>query len=646
MNGIILKKLPLHLVSLIFISTPSVLLAEKATLTRGRPATISSFGEFQPTIKFLDSLKDLKKHPLKNAVIMRISPEGLKKINKKLPSMLKGMNVDEGQWEAQNFDLGTYQISDLEEMVSQDLKPYFIVAKLFLINLIESPIHTISPQIKISDLNYSFEVSDIALNPLEQKADGSIAFGVRASIKNIKIKMNSGLILPTLKNSRAKEISWGSIGADEITTTIGLKNPLIIDSTLSIQFDRNEKILLSFDTMKTNLESTDLSMNIKNISWEKLTSTPKTTKRKLNKQELKEMEQNKRALNTAVQQFIKNNLMDAKIHIDKLIEESKFKEAFGNISTDISNQYTEFGMAIPELFMQDSNHKNQPQIVAGLKMQRMQMTKKQSLLVFLNGFIESTEQRKNYDLSGLKLVTSEEKGGALNELVNQSTSDLSLLIGSDFISRYFQINHKNGILENLNLRGYDIKFTLLENPKLEFMSAEDVTKEKLPNVKNRVYVKSTGLMDLDLSESKHWFLPDKQAIKGTVLLSLDYINKNRFSLNLHRIDAGDLMSEAEVQAVLKTSQTTPSSKDKRNSWWNQILNKLSPTGAIKSVVIPGINSTLSRIPVNLISTLALEKDGQESVQLFPDQLLGLPTLIQSIAPQGQDHLKIEFSLTH
>lgn len=603
----------------------------------------SNFKNWTPTIITKSELENISKNYLNDSMRLQITEKGLETIKKTTPNLVRKIGLNNGNLESYKININEIPINKLssyKDFISEEYQPLIPLIPILLKNIFEITIDSFSPNLMLNDLSYKFDLSQLNLNLIPGGNPNELVFDLEIEVSKIDLSLNLAKLEIVTKSSTKKinPLKLGRFDLKNLKTTIATKNPLKLKARVLINKTQNENIKLSFQSLETNISKTDYKFEFKNLDWTQLYNNPQEKQAKNVKQprEQKKIEDAAFAsFNKLAQEFVSSRLT---IIINKLsdsIKKGEFSETLNTIASEISNQYTEVGTNFPEIFSKSNNHNSTESshsndVLVGLNLNTMNFSKKSSgsnsIFFYFDSFLEGHSNKKYSD----PIITEDNnKENALSNFISNSEendsnkNDATLLVSTDLIRRYFQINFENDAFTNLNFKDFKFSITLKDNPKLKILSPHEYNSYGIQRAgKNSLYILAESLVEVDLRN--YDFIPifiEKAVTKGTVLISLDYVGRNSFQLFLHKILQAELISaDGEAPSFIKTTA------------FNRAISFANERIYLKN-------------PLDLVTTLSLAHDDKKSFQLLPLSILDMPILISSISPsiETSELIKIDLS---
>ncbi len=554
----------------------------------------SQLENWSPELQFRQQLETINKNYLNNAMTVKVTPSGFSKLKTKIPQILKNQNLNQNTQPNLTMNLGSFKMDQLKSLTQGKLKNFVILLKPMLENIFKVSLDQVSPVVQFENLFYSFDLSKLDLQIKNTKNENEIILSLNIEVSDIILRWDSANITPNAEgiSHAVPTPSLGSFKLIKAETKMALKRPFTLKGDIHVSQNEDKKIQLGLNDLTMNLNKVDLNFDFKQIQWKQLTES--------NKEQID-------ALNELAQSFLKEDLPIVVSSIQTAISNGKLATLFNGQASEFAHQYTEVGTTIPEVFTKKDSDTNKDTIIAGFNLKAMKFIN-DSLFLGFNSFIESSSN--NYPL--LSNINDEKKTKSLKNFISTTdaktdkSADLTLLVSTDLIRRYFQINFEHKVFSNLNFEDYHTTVDILDAPKVKVLSKDEYKKYNITPRTNSIYLISSSLINLDLTNSRLATLPLRSIqVAGTVLLSLNYISDNKFTLLLEQILDASLPKE---NFIIRTSFSTATLQ------FNRFLNNHA---------------------INLMSSLSLVKNQRGVFQMLPDSMLGIPTLIKTIAPSAE-----------
>lgn len=562
-------------------------------------------------------LDNIHKNYIPKTVTLEVTPSGLQKINGYIPAVVRESKMDKGNLGSYAFGTKSVKLEKLADLVPKDLDTLKPIVKMFIANIIESALRGASHQIQIEDINYNIDLQDVQLSLDPSSKQDNVIFNVNIALKNFSVDVRSILYKEDPKHPFIGDINISKLK----TAQAKVSNPLQIVAKVKMFFDAQYKMGLHFYEIKDNFDKLNLDVSFESIRWENLTAK-RDAKGKLLLND-KESKSNQKVLNDSLKTALKQHLKSIQMQVHKHIAHNTFAEEINSTATEIMARYTEIGLKLPSLFVQDEVNSAQD-IYAGFLFKNLGFIN-QSLILQMDGFVESGI--KNIPMS-VELVDPFNSAPYASFLFNKTKADTRILLNAEFINRYLQINFENGLLNDLYLDEKFSDFTFVESPRVEVMTQYELRDAQIHQDPNILYVKGTGTIKLDLNDSdKKEQVSNLVTVKGTVLMSFKHVGDNSFQVLIHHIYSSSLVTLEKEE---------PSLGKKISNFFSDGVAEY-----VKNTVTEKLNTRLKKEPINLISTLNLTEKDQDSVKILPSEILGLKVKFQSITPLSKDLLSIE-----
>lgn len=620
------------------------------------------FDELKPDVNF-NLVKDLKKSYIPNSVVIKLSENGIKKIENRLPQLLTEMKLLEGEFEPKSFTLEELDLKKIKETVPDQYKRYFTLGINLLKRFLKIAIDKINVELDLGKLGYSLKISKINLESLPSGDPNAALLHIKLVISDLEVKLDPLDINLKFTNGLNSSDNLGNtIMVNSSQIKAGLNVPLELDLVVQLKVE-DGKMKLSINEMTENFKQVDLTMNLGNVFLPTDPMIPRRNPKyisliedeKLRQKVMDDIEENN--LTPIVEELIRIRLDEIKNILHESIANKTFQEDLNNISSDYANTFAEMGMYIPEVFASTRGDLG-PKIIAGMKMGSFGYSNPNSFNVSLNGFVES--ELKHFDSEMIQLISPSEKNKEVEEMNRLSQSNLSLLVGSDFVTRYMQINFEHGVFNDMNFTNFGVQVTLLDLPVITYLTEKDLKEEEIEPDPDSVYIKSSSkvnvhfgnnFFNLNLIKS---FLPSLQAnMSGEAILKLKYIGKNSFSIFLQKIKKGKLLSVGEHNEL---KESAPENQEEDGFFarnFKRFTSLLSLDSFQENEIVKGLRENVfdkvnnaiknNSVSINAIELLGLDTENRDHLQLLPEKLLGLPVLIKKVEAQGPNHLRLDIN---
>lgn len=582
-------------------------------------AQIVNMNQYKPELLRSGSILDkINKNYIPKAVTLEVTPSGLHRLDGNRTAFLRETQLNQGTIPAQHISIKPIKFEKLETLAPENLKAMVPLLKMFIENIFNQSLNDFSPSIKLSNLSYSIEPQNIQLSidSAASKQD-EVVFNVDISLEQFTVNIGS------LLYQDSSNAFIGEIGLSKLTTAQAkTSHPLHIITKVKMRFDREQKLILNFYEIKGNFDKMDLNVTFDDIQWKNLTTKKQRDNRQ--KQRDKESKQNHDNLNKYLKEILSQNLRPIQENVHKMISKNEFVADINNIASEIVTQYTQFGLKVPSLFVQEEHHSYQD-MYAGFSFKNLGFIN-QSLILQLDGFVESGDE--NIPLK-VKPIDPFKTAHYTTFFPHQTQADSRVIVNVEVLNRYLEINFEKGLLHDLSLKDLFTDFSFMDSPRIEVMPQSDLAKEGIVSNPNILYVKGTGTIKLDLNNSDQKEKVNNFAtVNGTVLMSFKHVGNNLFQVLVHHIYFGSLVTvNASKSGLQKVISFLPFS--------DQITEKAT------KMLIDKFNSRMKEKPINLISSLNLAEKDNHAVPIIPNELFGFRIKLQSITPLSKELLSIE-----